>query len=134
MLIHQHFLLSLIPSILLFYYYGWNVLIFIATNVLIDIDHYPVYVWKFKKLSLKKAHSYFKNLNGTDDIAIFHTFEFIILIFILSFFYKIFFLVFLGLVFHLISDIYDAHIKNIKRPFSLLFGKKGILQRMENFL
>lgn len=134
MLIYQHFLLSLIPSIILFYYYGWGVWIFIAVNVLIDVDHYPVYVWKFKTISFKKAYIYFKNIKKPDDIAIFHTFEFLILILILSFFYKIFFLVFLALLFHLILDIYDAHIRNIKRPFTLIFGKKGILKRIENLL
>lgn len=129
MLLYKHFFLSLIPSIFLFYYYKWGILIFIAVNVLIDSDHYPVYVWKFKNLSFKKAHTYFKNIKETNDIAIFHTWEFIILILILSLFYKILFLVFLGLLYHMILDIYEVYTKNIKRPFSLIFWIKNIFYK-----
>lgn len=124
MLLLKHFLLSLIPSIILFYYYGWDVWIFIAVNVLIDADHYPVYVWKFKNFSFKKTHRYFKYLRKTEDIALFHTPEFIILIFILSFFYRVLFLVFLGLIFHVILDIYDFYTRGIERPFSIILWLK----------
>lgn len=121
MLIYKHFLISVIPSIILSYFYGWSVWIFMATNVLIDIDHYPIYIWKFKSLSLKKAHNYFKNLKECKDILLFHNMEFIILILIISFFYKILFLVFLGIAFHLVSDIYADYVRNIKRSYSITF-------------
>lgn len=119
MLLLKHLKWSLLPATVLFFFYKWDVWIFVATNVLIDADHYPVYVWKFRNLSLKKAHTYFKNTVKCDDLALFHTPEFIILVLIASFFYKILFLVFLGLVFHLILDIYEFYRDGKWRPFFL---------------
>ena len=120
MLLLKHLKWSLLPSIVLFFFYRWEVWIFVATNVLIDADHYPVYVIKFKNLSLIKAHSYFKNISKCEDLALFHTPEFIIFVLILSFFYKILFLVFLGLVFHVILDVYEFYKDGKGRPFFLM--------------
>lgn len=102
--------------------------IILASSVLIDVDHYLYYVCKKHDLSLKNAYNWFISKNKfmkslplkqrekyKKVIIIFHGIEFWSIIFILSFFHKIFLFVLLGIIIHLIAD------------FIWLFLEKGSL-------
>lgn len=91
------------------------------SSFLIDVDHYLYYVAKTKTLSLTKAISWFSerkrkwhNLSTSQiqqyskkykhNLLIFHGFEFILLLVILTLFYPIFFWVLIGIAIHLLMD------------------------------
>ena len=80
-------------------------------GVLVDIDHYLLFVLKYKTLNIKKAYARFKETNRrgrreepTAFELLFHSIEFFLVIVILSFFFQIFFLIFVGLFIHLLTD------------------------------
>jgi len=109
-------------------------LIIFLSSVLIDIDHYLLYVYRNKNLSLIKSwrwHIYLHNNLKESKIPflhIFHTFEFIFLVFVLSLFYKIFIWIFIGLIFHVILDLYDMRKRKLynQREWFLI---KALLKR-----
>ncbi len=119
MLPKYHILLGLVASLIL-YFFGINylfILVFFFSSFLIDADHYINRVFKKKDLSLKKAYQYFykkgkkwvslspdKRKKYKADIVIFHYFEIIFSLLILSYFYKIFLFIALGFLFHLCLD------------------------------
>ncbi len=113
-----HLLLSVIPAGILAYFNWTGGLIFLLVSVLIDVDHYPVFVIKFKSISLKKAYNYFKTINDCNDVAVFHTLEVLLFFFILSFFYPILFYVVGALAFHMAIDLYEMKTENKSRFFS----------------
>ena len=112
-----------------------NALIIFFSSFLIDFDHYIVYVKRKKEVSLRKSYIYFKNLKTTiqnhlknrinikTPLVIFHTFEFLILTFILALFFEVFLFLLVGMLFHSLLDIIDIQ-HNFKtlspRPFSLI--------------
>jgi len=109
MLPKTHALLGLIFSLIIFFILHitpfYTSLIFFS-SVFIDTDHYLWYVIQKKDFNLKKAFYFFKNLKKHPPyLMIFHTLEFFLLILILSFFWKSFFYVFLGMLFHVSLDI-----------------------------
>jgi len=109
MLPKTHALLGLIFSLIIFFIFHitpfYTSLIFFS-SVFIDTDHYLWYVIQKKDFNLKKAFYFFKNLKKHPPyLMIFHTLEFFLLILILSFFWKSFFYVFLGMLFHVSLDI-----------------------------
>lgn len=96
------------------------VVVFLST-VFIDVDHYLFYVYKKSDLSLAKAYYYFVK-GGTYRLMVFHTVEFVILLYLLSFYSKYFLFVIVGILFHWALDIYYMH-KNDelnKRDYSLI--------------
>ena len=106
-----HFVFSLLISGILFQWFGWKVIFVLAGGVLIDIDHYLWYVYKYKKLSVYGAYkSYLDGLERMDFMAnigillIFHTIEFLIVMVGLSFYSTIFLLFTIGLLSHYILD------------------------------
>ncbi len=123
MLPKWHILIALIFSLILLFIFdisSFNILIFILASFLIDVDHYFNYIWRKKDLSLKKAYNFFlrkkqkwkklsyKKKNKLKiDILIFHGIEFLFVLAVLSFFYPIFFFVFLGVLIHLSMDYYE---------------------------
>lgn len=92
-----------------------SALIIFFSSVLIDIDHFLFYVFKEKdtSLSLRKAVDWFlKQTKSPKPFStIFHSVEFLLILAILSFYSKIVFFIFLGFVFHLITDIVFLYIK-----------------------
>ena len=99
-----------------------SILIFLA-SFLIDVDHYLFYVFREKNYSLKKAYTWHGAMekNHRPIMHIFHSIEFLILLGILSFFWKDFLFILIGILFHSALDIgsmlYD---KNFAREMSLL--------------
>ena len=119
MLPFKHIIYSLILGLILFiilpYYSIIPFLIFFLSSVLIDIDHYIVYIWRKKDKSLVGALKWHEllNKNHTEkkkNIPFFHflhSFEFLILLVILSFFFKYIIYALLGFIFHSILDLID---------------------------
>ena len=95
-------------------------LIIFLSSFLIDVDHYLLYVFKTKDLSLKRSIKYF--FKRRDDwlkkpleerkksklaIFIFHGIEFWILLIILAIYLPIIWFVILGIFIHMILDYID---------------------------
>jgi len=78
-----------------------------------DFDHYLVFVYRKKNISLKKALDYFykqseeevKSKKAKSPLMIFHTIESLIVVALLSYYYALFIYVFIGMVFHILLDI-----------------------------
>lgn len=101
-----------------------------SASFLIDFDHYLNAVYKTGKIGLRNAFEYHKRLSKEEDkkkskkqkgdFEFFHTLEFQALIGLLSFFWVGFFYIFLGMVFHSLTDL-------------IYLIKKGKLYRREFF-
>ena len=128
MLPKYHILLGVIFSGLLYWLLSltlFQTLLVFLSAVLIDVDHYLWYAKRKKDWNLKNAYNYLKKLGENlkkPIIMIFHTIEFLILIFVLSFLWRGFYFILVGMIFHSISDLlYFGH-KNMLyvREFSLI--------------
>ncbi|MBU1204474.1 MAG: hypothetical protein KKE93_01035 [Nanoarchaeota archaeon] len=106
MLIQYHFLVGLIVSFLLYPVYGINVLIIFFVNLLVDVDHYIFYIFKFKSFNMIKAHNYFFN-EERPFLLFFHTVEFLLVLLFFSFYFKLAFFALIGVVIHLLLDTYE---------------------------
>lgn len=110
MLPKAHIFFGAIFSIVL-YFFGFNLFqctIIFLSSFLIDFDHYAWFVIKKKNFNLKKAFYFLKAMDKKKPVMmLFHTFEFILFILILSFFYNIFLFVLIGMLFHSLLDIID---------------------------
>jgi len=120
-----HLIASIVLAFLIFPYFKWASFFVIVGGVLIDIDHYFIYVLKKRKYSLTDAMYYFsrkyplKNLKK--DYFIFHNIELVIILVLLGYFSDLFFLTGLGLGVHLIMDyIHDKRKHNFCRNFSII--------------
>ncbi len=123
MLPQTHFVLGIVFVAVIFLIFPsvgiMNATIILAASVLIDIDHYFYYIYKTKKLSLIKAYEWHRGLHkkckaipkekksevhfGT---CVFHGIEVLMLLFALGFFVSnIFYFIFIGFTFHLITDL-----------------------------
>ena len=107
-----HIILSLILAALLKYLSSLTsiqILVILLSAVLIDVDHWFVYISKKKDLSITRSYNWFvaisKLKNPPRFLCIFHTIEFFILIAILSLNYIFFQLVLIGMAFHVALDI-----------------------------
>ena len=128
MLPKYHILLGVIFSGLLYWLLPltlFQTLLVFLSAVLIDFDHYLWYVKRKKDWNLKNAYNYLKKISENlkkPMMMIFHTIEFLIFVFLLSYLWKGFSFILIGIVFHSISDLlYFGH-KNMLyvREFSLI--------------
>ncbi|MBU1988492.1 MAG: hypothetical protein KKD94_03365 [Nanoarchaeota archaeon] len=115
----------------------FEVLIVFLSSFLIDVDHYLCYVlWK-RDFSLKNANKWFvsdgkkydgltktQKRNYTLGVFPLHGFEMLFLILLLGYWQVLFFFVFVGFAFHLISDfVYEVvHSKRALYRFSLIYS------------
>ena len=106
MFLQYHFFVGLIISLVLYPLYGLNVLIVFFANLLIDIDHYILYIFKFKSFNVLKANKYFMNHEGTSFLFL-HTAEFILLLLFLFMYFEFIFFVLIGVLIHLLLDLPD---------------------------
>jgi len=102
--------------------------IFLA-SILIDVDHWFVYVKEKKDLSVKRAYNWFvehaeehKKQNRM-FLCVFHTIESVILLVILSFFSQIIFYITIGFSFHLLFDFIYSYLykKESRKPLSIIY-------------
>lgn len=106
-----HILVSAILAALFYPIFKSKAALILAGGVLIDIDHYLWYVFKYKKFGLAECYSYFTieaEKNKWKDIIgiflIFHTIEFVILMIALSFYSKLALIFSIGLLSHYVLD------------------------------
>jgi hypothetical protein len=131
MLIKHHLLFSLILAAALYPVFSTSVWILVAAGVLVDIDHYFIYIKKFKNFSLRKAHKFFMQAEECSEFyPMFHLIEFVAILFALSFFFEFALIALIGAVGHLALDFAGERIiRNTGRNFStlsLLRGKRQI--------
>lgn len=107
-----HLIASLILAAALYPIFSWNVLLILVGGVLIDIDHYFWFVYKYKKFSLFECYRFFtieaeknkwKHIKGS--LLVFHTMEFLVLIVVLSFFNHLALIFTIGLFGHYLLDL-----------------------------
>jgi len=107
-----HSLFSLILALLLYPIFSWKVIFVFVGGVLIDIDHYFWYVYKYKKFNMFGCYKFFygqgrknnfKEINGA--LFIFHTIEFLLLALLLSFYSELILMVTAGLWVHYVLDL-----------------------------
>ncbi|MAG26882.1 hypothetical protein CMI47_15190 [Candidatus Pacearchaeota archaeon] len=94
-------------------------LVFLSSVIFIDLDHYMDSVIKNKSLRMSTFNKYHDKLRKVEEedirkgirrrgpFHIFHTIEFHVLIGLLGFIWIGFFYVFIGMVFHSLTDIFD---------------------------
>ncbi|MAG08649.1 hypothetical protein CMO89_04195 [Candidatus Woesearchaeota archaeon] len=120
-----HFIVSLALVMLLYPFYKEQALLIFIGGFLIDIDHYLWYMFRFKDFNLKKALEYYKKLDFKDVLILFHTIEFVVVVFLLSL-YPGLGLLFVGYIIHIIMDtiyMYKCNILGL-RAFSLILWIK----------
>lgn len=106
-----HVIFSTILSIILYPFIGNNVIIVWSASIFIDIDHYFWYIINNKSWNFYQAYTKHKNqeLRKPYKFHIFHLVELLILIGLLGFYNKIFFYIFIGMLFHYILDWIDMY-------------------------
>lgn len=120
MLPRGHIFLSIVAGLVIYFTFHIPIIysvLFAASSVLIDFDHYAVAAIKRRKLSLKSAFEYHrkmlkheaeenaKGIRVKGDFHVFHTIEFHLLILIIGLFYAPFLFIFSGMLFHSITDL-----------------------------
>ena len=127
MLPKWHVLFGFIFAYIVYWFTSINVfeasLIFLS-SVLIDFDHYMWIVKRKEYFNLKKAYFWHKNLPKKHKpiMHIFHTIEFLLFVLILGLFFKLFFFIFIGMLFHSVLDIIEMFYSGKAgcREFSLI--------------
>jgi|TARA_B100001964_G_C14136553_1_gene555425 hypothetical protein len=107
-----HLLVSLILAAILYPVFNWKALFILVGGVLIDIDHYLWYIYKYKKLSLFDSYKHFiinvKKGNFDKDfgaLLIFHSIEFLAALVVLSFYNEFVLALTIGLLMHNLLDL-----------------------------
>ena len=146
MLPNTHAILGAVFFILIYFIFHITLfntfLIFFAT-VFIDFDHYLWYVYRKKSFNLIKAYFWFKEkrkkwlqLSEKERekhrraYLIFHSIEFWILLFLLSFMNKLFLFILIGVLFHMIFDYIE--IIYVKEKFYFKFSLIWIYLKNDN--
>ncbi len=108
----KHFVVSAILSALIYPVFGWKSLLVIAGGVLIDVDHYFWYAYKYRRYGLTGCYRHFmKGLEGDNYkhnvgiLLVFHTIEFLIMCLLLSVFTDYAMIFTIGLLSHYILDL-----------------------------
>jgi hypothetical protein len=131
MLPYMHVILSLIVSLVLYAIKvnPFFILLFFLASVLIDFDHYILYVIRKKKFNPFRAYSYFRDdaekellKEGKKRVLfVFHNLEILLALLILSFFIRFFVPILLGYAFHLIIDIINEQSEKVKKSWSIIY-------------
>lgn len=101
-------------------------IIFTMSFVFIDVDHYIHFVLKRRNISIKEMFIYYDALwDRKDDIfgiSIFHTVEFLFLLFLLGLWHSVFRIIGAGFLTHLLFDIFNLlkHRVLFARAFSCI--------------
>lgn len=107
----KHLIINLIFGflILLLFFKQINfqyLLVIVLSGFLIDVDHIFNEIYKKTIFKPKKFVRYWFDIANkyTGELYLFHTYEFFLLILILSLYNKLFLFIFIGLVIHFIAD------------------------------
>jgi len=112
MKIWVHFLFSLILAAIVYPIFNWKALLILAGGVLIDVDHYFWYVYKYKKFNLFGSYKYYM-LNVREKefekdknaLNIFHSIEFLVVLVVFSFYSEFILVLTIGLLLHHLLDL-----------------------------
>lgn len=132
-----HIVLGFLFSLLLIPFFPIGItgfLLIFLSSFLIDFDHFMVYYFYRRGLSLKGALKWYdkleektealkkKNKKFKAPIDIFHTIEFIFIIFLLSLYSKYFLFILIGMLFHSLIDIIDLSRRGVLfvREYSII--------------
>lgn len=138
MSLFNHIKYSSIPFLVLLPIAGVKAVYFYIGSIMIDIDHYPLYVFETKSLSIKGMFRHYDGLLEKVKnipylaLCMFHTIEFLIILVFFSFFSNIIFYALLGILFHLVLDAIDLYKTGClsKRAISIIeyfIRKKAIM-------
>jgi hypothetical protein len=103
-----------------------QLIVIFLSAILIDVDHWFVYIAKKKDFSIVRSYKWFIALDKLKKnphfLCIFHTIEFFAFIALLSLKYQIFQFIFIGMAFHMALDIITGIITGQGRPSSILYA------------
>ena len=122
-----HIAFGILLSIILYPIFGFYIIIIFLSSFLIDVDHFLWYGFKYKNWNLKDSYKfYIENTKYKDVLHIFHTIEFLILVILLTLYFRFFLFILIGIGLHYILDaIYTiTHKKYGKRAVSLIMWLK----------
>jgi hypothetical protein len=105
-----------------------EILIFATGSVLIDVDHYLLYMLRTRRFDIRGMFRYFDELLPIQKtipyvgLCLFHTIDFFLLVGILAFFHHYFLILLAGCLFHFLIDLIDLNRKGVPfiRPYFLL--------------
>ena len=146
MLPKYHIIIGSVASITIHFLFNLTLLqtsLIFLSSILIDIDHYLLFIIKEKNLSLKKAYKWFHErrrkwlvLNKNEkkwykhSLFIFHGIEFFILLIILANHINLIWFVLIGITIHMVLD-YIEIFKN-RDPFYTKFSQIMVLIKNKN--
>lgn len=118
---------------------GRDILSFSVGSVLIDVDHYFLYVRRTKRFGIRGMFRYFHELEQIvttipyTGLCLFHTAEFFLLLGVLAFHFPTVRPLFAGCFFHFVLDLVALMRRGIPfiRPYSLL--EHAIRRRAEKY-
>jgi hypothetical protein len=107
---------------------GGEIALFAVGGVLIDVDHYLLFVQRRRSLSIAGMFRYFSELQPIQcnisyvGLCVFHTVDFFLLLAALGFIYPIVWYLLAGCLYHFVIDLFDLRRKGVIfiRPFFLL--------------
>ena len=107
---------------------GESLALFAAGSILIDVDHYLLYIQRTHRFDIGGMFRYFADLQPIQKtipyvgLCIFHTVDFFLLVALLSCFQPLFIPLLAGLLFHFMIDILDLYRKGVQfiRPYFIL--------------
>lgn len=109
----SHIIWSIFPIIVMWQFFGKDALILLVGSVLIDIDHYFVYIYRFNNYNIIKCYKeHIKMIRNNDfssmdnSLFVFHNTPFFLLSAMLSLFSTWALLFFIGIITHYILDLY----------------------------
>ena len=116
-----------------------EILLFAAGSVLIDVDHYLLYIQRTRSFDIRGMFRYFDELQPIQKtipyvgLCLFHTVDFFLLVGILTFFHPVLLPLLAGFLFHFAVDLVDLYRKGVPfiRPFFLL--EHAIRRRSEGY-
>lgn len=129
MTLNQHLALTGIAAVaLLPFRSGEEIILFSVGSVLIDVDHYFLYIQRTGRFSVRGMFRWFEGLWKVEKtipyvgLCIFHTIEFFLLVALLALAWPLLFALLAGLLFHFLVDLVYLIHKGIPfiRPYFLI--------------
>lgn len=104
-----HVVTSLVLSTLLFPFFGWVSLLAVVGGVLVDFDHYLLYIIRTGDFSLKRGREYYTTRVFKREfpvLHVFHTVECFAVLVMLSFVHPAFAAALAGYALHMVIDFF----------------------------
>lgn len=128
MLIQHHAIIGAVSAAIFYPLFGVKAALIIAAAVLLDADHYLIYIYRHKNLNLKKAYNFFIQVkDGSEFYPLFHMVEIAAIGAFISNYYSILLPLVIGQVIHIAQDWFeDMFLRTTNRNFfivKLLIGE-----------